>query len=716
MIQNSLNPAQQEAVQAPLGHQLILAGAGSGKTRVLTQRIAWLIQHEGISPFNILAVTFTNKAANEMRSRVENMLRMPAKAMWIGTFHGLSHRFLRAHWQEAGLPQTFQILDSDDQFRLIRRVIKALNLDEDRFPPKESQWFINKQKEQAREPHQVDSYDVSNQMLIRIYQAYQEACQRAGVIDFADLLFKTYRLLQTNDDLRAHYQTRFRCLLVDEFQDTNTIQYLWLKLFAGDQGAVMIVGDDDQSIYGWRGAQVENIHRFSSDFPGATVIRLEQNYRSTGTILQAANALISQNAGRMGKNLWTEGKDGERITVYAAFNETDEAFFIVNRIRELRQSDYRLRDIAILYRSNAQSRVIEEALMQFGIPYRVYGGLRYFDRQEIRDALAYLRLIANRSDDPAFERIINTPTRGIGDRTISAIRDYAKETGFTLWNALIQLLEQKQFAARTETALTSFVNLINTMSERSLTMALDKQVEYVLNASGIIEHYRKEKGEKGLTRIENLEELVNAAHQFSQEGVPDDMPPMAAFLAYAALESSEEQAETYDDSVQLMTLHSAKGLEFPVVFLGGCEEELFPHYLCMNDPKGLEEERRLCYVGVTRAMKKLFMTYAEVRRLFGREAHHRPSRFLHEIPSELIEEIRFRTKVSRPSSYPSSSMKNTYVPQSEGRFRIGQEVHHQIFGTGTILDCEGDGDDMKVKVRFAQVGTKLLIASYLSPK
>jgi len=444
---------------------------------------------------------------------------------------------------------------------------------------------------------------------------------------------------------------------------------------------------------------------------GAAVIRLEQNYRSTGTILKAANELISQNAGRLGKNLWTEGKDGEKITVYSAFNETDEAFFIVNRIRELRQTDYALREIAILYRSNAQSRVIEEALMQFGIPYRVYGGLRYFDRQEIKDALAYLRLIANRSDDPAFERIVNTPTRGIGDRTLVAIRERAKELGIPLWEATQQLLDQKYFSARAETALLSFVNLINTMTEKTKALPLHKQVEFVLYSSGLIEHYRKEKGEKGLTRIENLEELVNAAHQFTQEGVPDDMPPLAAFLAYAALESNEEQAEAYDDAVQLMTLHSAKGLEFPVVFLGGCEEELFPHYLSMNDPKALEEERRLCYVGMTRAMRKLFMTHAEVRRMHGKEAYHRPSRFLHEIPVDLIDEIRFRTRVTRPEPYAK-----TYKSETKSLFRIGQEVHHLIFGDGTVLDCEGEGEDMKVKVRFEKVGTKMLIASYLKVK
>lgn len=711
MTIDSLNPAQLAAVSAPLGHQLVLAGAGSGKTRVLTHRIVWLIEQEKISPFNLLAVTFTNKAANEMRSRIEKMLRMPAKSMWIGTFHGLSHRFLRAHWQEAGLPQTFQILDSDDQFRMIRRVIHALNLDEDRFPPKEAQWFINAQKEEGREPHQVQVNDLAIPLFLKIYQAYHDACQRAGVIDFADLLLKTHNLLLNNTELRTHYQARFRCLLVDEFQDTNTIQYAWLKMFAGNENSVMIVGDDDQSIYGWRGARIENIQRFSRDFPGATTFRLEQNYRSSGTILKAANTLISQNSGRLGKNLWTDGQDGEPITVYAGFNETDEAFFIVNRIREERNQDFNLRDMAILYRSNAQSRVIEEALMQFGIPYRVYGGLRYFDRQEIKDALAYLRLIANQSDDPAFERIINTPTRGIGDKTIVTIREHAKANNITLWVALEQLLAQGFFATRAASALRAFMELMHSMIEKTLTLSLHKQVDYVVANSGLMDHYRKEKGEKGLTRLENLEELVNAAHQFSQDGVADDMPPLAAFLAYAALESSDDKAEVYDDCVQLMTLHSAKGLEFPVVFLAGCEEELFPHYRSINDPKALEEERRLCYVGITRAMRKLFMTYAEVRRTYGKELYHRPSRFLHEIPVELIKEIRFRTKVSRPDSMASSCK-----PEAQGAFRAGMQVHHKIFGSGSVLSCEGDGEDMKVKVKFDKVGTKLLIASFLTAK
>ncbi len=712
MILNSLNPAQQDAVSAPFGHQLILAGAGSGKTRVLTHRIAWLVEVENISPFNILAVTFTNKAANEMRTRIESMLSVPARHMWIGTFHGLSHRILRAHWEEAGLSESFQILDSDDQFRMIRRVINALNLDEDRFPPKEAQWFINAQKEEGREPHQVQPRDFNGQTQIKIYQAYQEACQRSGVIDFADLLLLTYKLLQSNAELRLHYHQRFRALLVDEFQDTNTIQYAWLKSFAGPDCAIMIVGDDDQSIYGWRGARIENIQRFSKDFPSAQIIRLEQNYRSTGTILKAANALIEQNAGRLGKNLWTEGKEGELITLYAAFNETDEAYFVVNRIRDLQRNHHSLREIAILYRSNAQSRVIEEALMQSGIPYRVYGGLRYFDRAEIKDALAYLRLINNCADDTAFERIINTPTRGIGDRTIVAIREHAKASGITLWDALLQLQEQNFFAARAASALNAFIELINNLQDKISSHTLNKQVEFVIHGSGLIDHYRKEKGERGLTRIENLEELVNAAHQFMQEGTPDNMTPMSAFLSYAALESNDDQASAFDDCIQLMTLHTAKGLEFPVVFLTGCEEELFPHFLSMHDPKKLEEERRLCYVGVTRAMRKLYMTYAEVRRMHGKEAYHRPSRFISEIPVELVDEARFRTKVTRPTIVTAAS----YQPKSSGKFRIGQDVHHRIFGDGTIIDIEGSGEDMKVKVRFEQVGTKQLIASYLEVK
>lgn len=713
MILDYLNPAQREAVTAPLGHQLVLAGAGSGKTRVLTHRIAWLVEQEHISPFHILAVTFTNKAANEMRSRLEKMLQPSIKTMWIGTFHGLSHRFLRAHWQAAGLQESFQILDSDDQFRMIRRVIQALNLDEDRFPPKEMQWFINGQKEEAREPDQVEIRDMNTRTQVSVYRAYQEACQRANVIDFTDLILKTYQVLQNHQEIREHYQARFRSVLVDEFQDTNHLQYAWLKAFAGSQSSVMIVGDDDQSIYGWRGARIENLHRFTKEFLGTNTIRLEQNYRSTGMILKAANAIISQNTNRLGKALWTEDQAGDPITIYAGFNEADEAFFIVNRIRQYREKNTPLRDIAILYRSNAQSRVLEEALMQYGIAYRVYGGLRYFDRQEIKDALAYLRLINNPNDDAAFERIVNTPPRGIGDRTVHAIRDYAKEQQIPMWQALQQLAHQQFFPARAANALHVFIDLIHTLTEKMHALTLDKKVECMINGSGLIDHYRKEKGEKALTRVENLEELINAASQFIQEGIQDELPPLSAFLAYAALESGDDQAEQYDDCVQLMTLHSAKGLEFPIVFLSGCEEELFPHFLSLNNPKSLEEERRLCYVGITRAMRKLFMTYAEVRRTYGKEAYHRPSRFLHEIPAECVEEIRFRTKTARVSSQDRS---NAAEQSKQNGFYVGQAVNHRIFGNGTVLHCEGDGEDMKVKVRFAKVGTKFIIANYLTAK
>lgn len=713
MITNSLNEAQRQAVEAPLRHQLVLAGAGSGKTRVLVHRIAWLVEHEGLSPFEIMAVTFTNKAANEMRNRLETLLRYPTRQLWIGTFHGLSHRLLRAHHQEAGLPALFQIMDSDDQLRMIKRTIQSLNLDEDRFPPKEAQWFINHQKEEGNEPQDVNPFDAKGDQLLKIYIAYQNACQKAGTIDFADLLLKSYKLLLKNEEIRTHYQNRFRALLVDEFQDTNTIQYAWLKLFAGQNGALMIVGDDDQSIYGWRGARVENIQKFSKDFANAHIIRLEQNYRSTNNILKAANALIAQNTDRMGKNLWTKGENGDLITVYAGFNEQDEAYYIVSRIRDLKKQGRMLKQMAILYRSNAQSRVLEEILMQFGIPYRVYGGLRFFDRAEIKDALAYLRLTLNRADDGAFERIINTPPRGIGDRTLTLVREHAKSQHFTLWDSLNELLAQRQFSARAEIALKAFIELIENMHQTILPLPLAKQVDHVIKQSGLIEHFRKEKGEKGLTRIENLEELVNAALQFSQELEEEDILPLSAFLASAALESSEEQANVEEDSVQLMTLHTAKGLEFPFVFLSGCEEELFPHYLSMHDPKALEEERRLCYVGMTRAMEKLFMTYAESRRLHGKESYHKPSRFLNELPPDLIEGVKFRTKVTRAIHEPYSVKKETFMAENNP-FHLGQTVYHRIFGEGVVLQFEGDGDELKVKVRFKQVGTKTLMASFIT--
>lgn len=709
-ILDSLNDAQREAVSAPLRHQLVLAGAGSGKTRVLTHRIAWLVSKENLSPFNILAVTFTNKAAREMRGRVEELLGPVAKTMWVGTFHGLAHRFLRMHWREANLPENFQILDSDDQQRFLRRIINAMGLDEDRWPAKQAQWFINAKKDEGLESQHIPDYgDPAIRTMIKIYHAYEEACQRSGVIDFADLMLKVHKLWLSHADILAHYQQRFRYILVDEFQDTNAIQYAWIRLLAGKENHVMIVGDDDQSIYGWRGAKIENIHRFSQDFPNALTTRLEQNYRSTGIILKAANALIAKNSGRLGKNLWTAGTEGIPITVYAGFNDLDEARFIANRIQDWQRQGQRLSNIAVLYRSNAQSRVIEETLVQFGISYRVYGGLRFFERAEIKDALAYLRLILNRNDDGAFERVVNTPTRGIGDRTLVSVREYAQQSQVSLWQAAQALVEQHFFATRAATALSEFLKLIDTLAKDSDALSLHERTDYVIQNCGLIEHYRKEKGERGLARIENLEELVNAARQFDVDEELD-MTPLAAFLAYSALESGEGQAGKYEDCVQLMTLHSAKGLEFPLVFLGGCEEELFPHYMSMEDPQGLEEERRLCYVGMTRAMQKLYLTYAESRRLHGKEVYHRPSRFLKEIPEDCIERTRPLTKISAPQSFAMPSF------QQEGKFRIGQQVNHSKFGEGIILQCDGTGAHARIQVRFHDQGTKWLIASYVEAK
>ncbi len=713
-ILDSLNDAQRAAVSAPLEHQLVLAGAGSGKTRVLVHRIAWLIHAEGLGPHNILAVTFTNKAASEMRARIEELQGDSAKSMWVGTFHGLAHRLLRLHWRDANLPETFQILDSDDQYRLVRRVLAALNLDEERWPPKQAQWYINGKKDEGLEPQHIPDYgDITARTMIKIYRAYEEMCQRAGLVDFADLLLKVHKLWLTHPDILAHYQARFRFILVDEFQDTNAIQYAWIRLLAGNNTKVMIVGDDDQSIYGWRGAKVENIHRFCKDFPGAITTRLEQNYRSTGAILKAANALIDHNSGRLGKNLWTEGGDGERVVVYAGFNDLDESRYIVNRTHEWQRSGNRLSDVAVLYRSNAQSRVIEEAFITFGIPYRVYGGLRYFERAEIKDALGYMRLMANHDDDGAFDRIVNTPTRGIGDKTIDALRDYSQQHQVSLWRSAEALLEQNYFPARAAKALAAFIQLIEMLANDTKKLLVHEQTEHVIHNSGLIEHFRKEKGEKGLTRIENLEELVNAARQFDHVTLDNTMTPLAAFLSHTALESGDGQAEEYEDCVQLMTLHSAKGLEFPMVFLAGCEEGLFPHYMSAEDPNRLEEERRLCYVGMTRAMRKLHLTYAEVRRLHGKEMYHRPSRFLGEIPPEFLDEVRLKTKVSRPHTAPF----NAKIAAHEGdSLRIGQRVNHHQFGDGTVLQYEGRGEHARIQVKFEGTGTKWLIASFVTAK
>ena len=1035
---DGLNEDQRQAVASPLGAALVLAGAGSGKTRVLVHRVAWLIQVEGASPNSILAVTFTNKAAAEMRSRIETLLGLPSGAMWLGTFHGLAHRLLRIHWREAGLPQSFQILDSEDQARVLRKVLKALDLDETRWIPREILWFINAQKDEGHRPkHIKDDGDPTRRQLIKIYQAYEDACQRAGVVDFAELLLRAYELWRDNPALLQHYRTRFQHVLVDEFQDTNAIQYKWLMLLTAQGGMPFVVGDDDQclaagtlvtmgdgakraiesvvpgdsvlsnygggdlrparvtecfakrrrgqlvcvhlrsgavvkstpehvhfagyvlgetpqtyflylmhkegvgyrlgasqvytegqarpmvgfkqrclqehadalwivrthtsenearideevtslrfglpitlvsaerlleevgldidrphhqpqsrksnrrnivitlcgdrrggtpmhrisvvgvsakdravleamglsiraakaqspswrfetvradfgelmsiarairerldgryvlqghmldgslpfttaagirsgmvmvvdpgrfdvverieyetceaevydinverthnfiaggvvthnSIYRWRGARVENLNQFRRDFPAAVLYKLEQNYRSTGTILKAANALIANNAGRLGKTLWTSGEDGERVKLYAAFNERDEADFVVNRIREWVARGGARREVAVLYRSNAQSRVFEEAFLNARMPYRVYGGLRFFERAEIKDALAYLRLVASRADDTSFERVVNLPVRGIGAKTMELVRETARANSTSLWNGASGA--RAALPQRAAQALQSFMELIDKLAREVNGLELHEQVDHVIQMSGLIEHFKKEKGERGEGRIENLLELVSAARGFSPETEAEaELSPLESFLAHAVLESGEGQADPYDDCVQMMTLHSAKGLEFPVVFLAGMEDGLFPHQRSVADLAGLEEERRLCYVGATRAMRHLYVTYAEQRRLYGVDTYGQPSRFISELPPELVEEIRPRLQVSRPVFVKRSS---TLDESPAAGMRMGSRVRHSKFGDGVVLNFEGNGPHARIQVNFERQGTKWLMLSY----
>ena len=708
---DGLNDDQRQAVASPLGAALVLAGAGSGKTRVLVHRVAWLIQVEGASPNSILAVTFTNKAAAEMRSRIETLLGLPSGAMWLGTFHGLAHRLLRIHWREAGLPQSFQILDSEDQARVLRKVLKALDLDETRWIPREILWFINAQKDEGHRPkHIKDDGDPTRRQLIKIYQAYEEACQRAGVVDFAELLLRAYELWRDDPSLLQHYRTRFRHVLVDEFQDTNAIQYKWLMLLAGPAGLPFVVGDDDQSIYRWRGARVENLQQFRRDFPQAVLYKLEQNYRSTGTILKAANALISNNGGRLGKTLWTSGEDGERVKLYAAFNERDEADFVVNRIREWVNHGGARREVAVLYRSNAQSRVFEEAFLNARMPYRVYGGLRFFERAEIKDALAYLRLVASRADDTSFERVVNLPVRGIGAKTMDTVRDFARSNSTSQWNGAMNCIQGGLLPQRAALALQAFLTLIDKLTQEVRGLELHEQVDHVIQMSGLIEHFKKEKGERGEGRIENLLELVSAAKGFSPETEAEaELSPLESFLAHAVLESGEGQADPYDDCVQMMTLHSAKGLEFPVVFLAGMEDGLFPHQRSVADLAGLEEERRLCYVGTTRAMRQLYITYAEQRRLYGVDTYGQPSRFIGEFPPDLIEEIRPRLQVSRPVFVKHSA---SLEEAPAAGMRMGSRVRHSKFGDGVVLNFEGNGPHARIQVNFERQGTKWLMLWY----
>ncbi|MCF4176649.1 DNA helicase II [Vibrio mediterranei] len=713
LLLDGLNDKQREAVAAPLEHMLVLAGAGSGKTRVLVHRIAWLMSVENASPFSIMSVTFTNKAAAEMRGRIEELMMGSSSGMWNGTFHGICHRILRAHYLDAKLPEDFQILDSDDQQRLLKRLIKAQNLDEKQWPARQAAWWINGKKDEGLRPQHIDSYqDPVTKTYLQIYTAYQEACDRAGLVDFAEILLRAHELLRDNKFVREHYQARFKHILVDEFQDTNNIQYAWLRMMTGPDCKVMIVGDDDQSIYGWRGAKVENIQKFLDEYLGATTIRLEQNYRSTKTILEAANELIANNTERMGKELWTDGNEGEKISVYSAYNELDEARFAVNKIKEWQETGGSLTDCAMLYRNNAQSRVLEEALIQAQLPYRIYGGMRFFERQEIKDALGYLRLIANRNDDAAFERIVNTPTRGLGDKTLDTIRFAARDRGATLWEASNALLEEKVLAGRAAGALSRFIELINALEDDTFESALHEQTDHVIKTSGLFLMYEQEKGEKSKARIENLEELVTATRQFEKPEEAEDMTLLTAFLTHAALEAGEGQADEFDDAVQLMTLHSAKGLEFPMVFMVGVEEGMFPSQMSAEEAGRLEEERRLCYVGMTRAMEKLFITYAEMRRLYGQDKYHKPSRFIRELPETCLQEVRMKAQVSRPTSsgrFSQTEVKNNF---NETGFNLGARVKHPKFGEGTIINFEGSGPQSRVQVAFNGEGIKWLVTQY----
>ena len=738
-----LNEAQREVVAAPIGPMLVLAGAGSGKTRVLVHRVAWLIQEEGASPHSILAVTFTNKAAAEMRARIETLLGIPGASLWIGTFHGIAHRLLRLHWREAGLPQTFQILDSDDQLRIIKKLLKGQGLDETRWVPREIQWFINSNKDEGHRPKSLkDADDPTRRQLIKLYQDYEDNCQRSGVVDFAELLLRAFELWRDHPELLRHYRTRFRHILIDEFQDTNAIQYAWAKLLAGPDGAPFLVGDDDQSIYRWRGARVENLQTFRRDFPAAKLFRLEQNYRSTGNILAAANALIANNSGRLGKNLWTSGEKGEPIRIYAAFNERDEAEFVLSRIKDWVGRGGQRREVAILYRSNAQSRVFEEIFMASRIPYRVYGGLRFFERSEIKDALAYLRVITNHDDDASFERVVNLPTRGVGNKSLDAIRDHARGAGTSLWRAAAACISSGMLGSKGAGAVHGFLLLVERLGGEIKSLPLHEQVDHVINASGLLDHNKKEKADRGEARVENLLELVSAARGFEPER-PDGepLPPLESFLAHAVLESGEGQAEAWEDCIQMMTLHTAKGLEFPVVFLAGMEDGLFPHQRSLNDLDGLEEERRLCYVGTTRAMRHLYITYAEQRRLHGVDSYGIASRFISEFPEGLLEEVRPRIQAQRPfqSEYRGAAAAGfaggreyasapRSLPCDGGRagaalrpsagfhedpvapgIRLGARVTHAKFGDGVVLNIEGQGPNARIQVNFERHGSKVLM-------
>jgi DNA helicase-2/ATP-dependent DNA helicase PcrA len=705
-----LNEAQTAAVTTDAQHSLVLAGAGSGKTRVLVYRIAWLLAAEGISPYAILAVTFTNKAAAEMRHRVAELLDKPATGMWIGTFHSIALRLLTMHNTEAKLPKNFQILDSEDQYRLIRRVISDLELDEKQWVPRSVQGFINDKKNEGIRSDEMDDFgDDNSSTLIQIYSQYEQHCNRGGLVDFAEMLLRTHQLLLNNPPLLQHYQGRFGAILVDEFQDTNDIQSAFIRLLAGDKNRIMVVGDDDQSIYAWRGAKIDHIIGFKDLFPATIQYKLEQNYRSTQNILNAANAVIKNNSKRLGKELWSEQSGGELIQYYGAYSEYDEAAFVAEEIDNIIDSGIDGDQIAILYRSNAQSRLLEENLLKHGIAYKVYGGLRFFERMEIKDVLAYVRLINNRHDDVGFERVINTPTRGLGNKTVNMIRNTALLNQVSLFSACQILLDKGSLTARAAGSVAAFINMIDEFDHTHDKEQLNPLFDDVIERTGLRDHYQKEPPEKALTRLENLDELLNAAEMFVKPEEDDKigMTALASFLAQVSLEAGERSSDENEPCVQLMTLHSAKGLEFPIVFLVGLEQGLFPHQNSMDDPEKLQEERRLCYVGITRAEQKLYMTYATSRRIRGRTQGCAPSRFLREVPQELVNQVQGNVFTT-----PRNSMFASQGSSAYSHYSPGVMVNHKIFGEGVIMELSGQGDYTQIMIEFTQHGTKILAAKF----
>lgn len=711
-ILDDLNSIQREAVTEELPYSLVLAGAGSGKTKVITHKVAWLCKVKEINPLSLMTVTFTNKAAKEMRGRIESILGEQLNQMWCGTFHGLFHRMLKMHWEEAGLVKSFTILDGDDQNRVIKRVIKKMNLDEATWQPRQTQWFINKQKDEGRRIAKLpNKATYVEEKMADIYLEYQKTCEEEGVIDFAEILLRCHEMLTKNPNLLNHYQKRFQHILVDEFQDTNEIQYLLLKQLVGNEGQMTVVGDDDQSIYSWRGAKSSNINRFINDFKGVKTLKLEQNYRSTTNILSAANAVIRNNPERLGKELWTEKEEGELVKIYRAFNERDEAKFIVDIIKSWMDEGRSLSECAIIYRSNAQSRILEDSILRAELPYRIYGGVRFYERLEIKNALAYAKLALDQNNDTAFERIINVPTRGIGAKTMDQIREAAREENSSLYVAAQNFANSS--GPKIANSLKIFFELVEKLSESAEKKEIEGFFEELLDNTDLKKFHGKEPGEKGRSRVENLEELISAAAGFFSigEDADDERSQLEMFLDQASLDAGENQAKENEDAIQMMTLHSSKGLEYSVVFVAGCEEGLFPHKRSTEDPKQLAEERRLCYVGMTRAMERLYLTYAEVRNVYGVDGFSPASRFLKEIPDEFKYEIRMASEnISKSKSFSPKIVGGT--DHKVGGFALGDRVGHPSFGEGVILNYEGDGSNARVQVNFDQEGTKWLVLSF----